>query len=151
MKSNILVKIMKTKFEFFDVTADVGFYGYGKTIEESFENSGLAMFNVITDTSNIKKTKEFKFTITSEDKVSLLYDYLEELLFLHEVEFVILSDFNVKISKEGEEYRLDATVSGENINWEIHQRGSEVKAVTFHMMGVYVEDGINKTRVILDL
>ena len=109
------------------------------------------MFNVITDTSNIKKTKEFKFTITSEDKVSLLYDYLEELLFLHEVEFVILSDFNVKISKEGEEYRLDATVSGENINWEIHQRGSEVKAITFHLMGVYVEDGINKTRVILDL
>ncbi|MDO5848490.1 MAG: archease [Methanobrevibacter sp.] len=138
-------------FEFFDVTADVGFVAYGKTMEESFENSGLAMFNVISNTDNISKSKELQFTISSEDEVSLLYDFLEELLFLHEVEFMLFSDFDVEISKEKDEYILDATVRGEEINWEIHERGCEVKAVTFHLMDVHEEDGIHKTKAILDL
>ena len=35
------------KFEFFEVTADVGIRSYGKTLEEAFENAALAMFEVI--------------------------------------------------------------------------------------------------------
>lgn len=138
-------------FEFFDVTADVGFTAYGNNLEESFENSALAMFNVISDTDTIGKSKQLEFSITSEDKVSLLYDFLEELLFLHEVEFMLFSDFDVNICGEEGGYRLDASVRGEDIDWEIHARGSEVKAITFHQMNVYVEDGIHKTRAILDL
>ena len=30
------------KFEFFDVTADIGFYAYGNNLNEAFENAGLA-------------------------------------------------------------------------------------------------------------
>ena len=42
------------KFEFFDVTADIGFYAYGNNLNEAFENAGLALFNIIskTDKSN---------------------------------------------------------------------------------------------------
>ncbi len=145
------MKTIEKPYEFFDVTADVGIHAYGETLEESFENSALAMFNVISNTDNVAKSNQFKFTINSEDKISLLYDFLEELLFLHEVEFMIFSDFNIKISKENEEYVLDAVVMGENINWEIHERGCEVKAVTFHMMDVEVKDGLYETCVILDL
>ena len=29
------------KFEFFDVTADIGFYAYGNNLNEAFENAGL--------------------------------------------------------------------------------------------------------------
>lgn len=138
-------------FEFFDVTADIGFIAYGNSLEESFENSGLAMFNVISDTDTIEKSKELSFSISSEDKVSLLYDFLEELLFMHEVEFMLFSGFDVNICKDDDEFRLDATIKGADIDWEIQERGSEVKAITFHQMSVYEEDGIHKTRVILDL
>ena len=64
------------KFEYFDVTADIGFYAYGKNINEAFENAGLAIFNIISNTDNIGKFKSIDFEITSEDEVSLLYDYL---------------------------------------------------------------------------
>ena len=41
------------KFEFFDVTADIGFYAYGNNLNEAFENAGLALFNIIYKKDNI--------------------------------------------------------------------------------------------------
>ena len=38
------------KFEYFEATADIGFKAYGKTMNEAFENAGLAIFNIISDT-----------------------------------------------------------------------------------------------------
>ena len=68
-------------FEYFDVTADIGFKAYGENLNEAFENAGLAIFNIISDTNDIDAINEISFELTSEDEVSLLYDYLEELLF----------------------------------------------------------------------
>ena len=75
-------------YDYFDVTADIGFHAYGKSLNEAYENAGLAMFNVITDISKVKKDESREFEIVSEDLVSLLYDYLEELLFLQDTEFM---------------------------------------------------------------
>jgi SHS2 domain-containing protein len=140
----------KPKFEFFDVTADTGYWAYGSTLDESFENAGLAMFNVMTDTRNVSNIIKKQFTIESEDKVSLLYDWLEELLFRHDVDFMYFSSFNVNISPINKGYKLDAEVWGEEINSKFHERLNEVKAVTFHLMEVNDESGYS-VRVILDL
>lgn len=135
------------KFEYFDVTADIGFYAYGNDLNEAFENAGLAIFNIISDTSNIAPTIEKSFEITSEDEVSLLYDYLEELLFLHEVEFMLFCEFHVEIS---EDLSLKAMVKGEAINWDKHERKTEIKAITFHKMDVIKKDNVT-LQAIVDL
>ena len=134
-------------FEYFDVTADIGFYAYGKNLNEAFENAGLAIFNIISDTNDISSNTEKSFEITSEDEVSLLYDYLEELLFLHEVEFMLFSEFHVEID---ENLHLRATLKGEEINWNKHERKTEIKAITFHMMDVEIKESV-KLRAIVDL
>lgn len=135
------------KYEYFEATADIGLRAYGENLNEAFENAGMAIFNIISDTSGISPSKEIEFEITSEDKVSLLYDYLEELLFYHEVEFMLFSEFHVKID---ENLHLKATIKGEGIDWSRHERKTEIKAITFHMMEV--DDG-NPVRVqaIVDL
>lgn len=148
MKSNSVVKIMN-KFEYFDVTADIGFYAYGNNLNEAFENAGLAIFNIISDTSNIKAEIEKTFEITSEDEVSLLYDYLEELLFLHEIDFMLFSYFKVEIKKDSK-YYLRANIKGESIDWNKHERKSEIKAITYHLMSVDVSNKV-KLQVIVDL
>ena len=135
------------KFEYFGVTADIGFKAYGNDLNEAFENAGLAIFNIISDTSDIEPTKEISFEITSEDNVSMLYDYLEELLFYHEVEFMLFSEFNVEILNN---FSLKATIKGEEINWEKHTRKSEVKAITFHKMEVSQSNPV-KIQAIVDL
>ena len=125
------------RYEYFDVTADIGFKAYGKSMNEAFENAGLAMFNIISDTNDIAPQKELSFDITSEDEVSLLYDYLEELLFLHEIEFMLFSEFHVEID---DDLHLKATIKGEEIDWQKHERKSEIKAITFHKMSVEKTD-----------
>lgn len=137
-------------FEFFDVTADIGFYAYGNNLNEAFENAGLALFNIISKTEDIEPIASKSFEITSEDKVSLLYDFLEELLFLHEIEFMLFSHFKVSIDKIADGYHLDATIEGEEINWDKHYRGDEVKAITFHKMDV-IEANSVKLSAIVDL
>ena len=94
------------------------------------------MFNIITDTSNVEPKSEVSFEIASEDEVSLLYDYLEELLFHHEIDFMLFSEFDVGIERTDDCYHLEATIKGEAIDWSKHERKAEIKAVTFHMMDV---------------
>lgn len=134
-------------YEYFEATADIGFKAYGETLNEAFENAGLAMFNIITDTSSVEPKTEISFEVTSEDKVSLLYDYLEELLFHHEIDFMLFSEFHVKID---ENLHLKATIKGEEIDWDKHERKTEIKAITFHKMEVIENDGA-RLRAIVDL
>ena len=135
------------RYEYFDVTADIGFKAYGKTLNEAFENAGLAIFNIISDTSNIIPEKEISFKIRSEDEISLLYDYLEELLFYHEIEFMLFCEFHVEID---DNLQLRATIKGEEINWHKHERKTEIKAITFHKMDV-VKTTDFKVQAIVDL
>ncbi len=138
------------EYEFFDVTADVGFKSYGISLEEAYENASKAMFNVISNTNNIEPKISKNIEIKSEDEVSLLYDYLDELLFISETELLLFSSFNISIKQEDDGMRLSGCVKGEHMDWNKHERGSEVKAVTYHLMEVKNE-GKFITQVILDL
>ncbi len=135
------------KFEYFEATADIGLKAYGKDLNEAFENASLAIFNIISDTSDIDAITEIEFEITSEDEVSLLYDYLEELLFYHETEFMLFSEFHVEIN---DNFILKAKIKGEGIDWDKHERKTEIKAITFHKMDVKKTDHV-ELRAIVDL
>lgn len=141
------------KFEFFDVTADVGYRAYGKSLEKAFENAATAMFEVITDTSKVRSLVEKKICLEAEDKFAILYDWLSELLFLHDSEYLVFSKFDVKIHVENDDsqkkYFLEATVFGEDLDPSRHDIRSDVKAVTFHMMKIYF-DKTYVVQVILD-
>jgi SHS2 domain-containing protein len=137
------------KFEFFEVTADVGYKAYGNTLEEAFENAALAMFEVITDTSKIEARIEKKVEIESEDELALLYDWLTELLYLHDSEYLVFSKFKVKIEEKNGLYNLKGVLWGEEFEREVHESREDVKAVTYHMMKVKKKDGY-VVQVILD-
>ena len=138
------------KFEFFEVTADVGYKAYGKTLEEAFENAALAMFEVITDTSKIEPEIERKIEVESEDECALLYDWLSEFLVLLDVDYLVFSKFEVKIEKKEEGFSLNGTAWGEEFNPEIHESRAEVKAVTYHLMDVKQDNRV-MVQVILDI
>lgn len=143
-------KNKSVKFEFFDVTADVGFRAYGNSLEEAFANSALATFEVMTDTSNIKPTEKREINIESEDEKGLLYDWLSELLFLHDYEGMVFSQFTVQITpKEEGTYNIHSEMWGEKFNPSNHEIRDEVKAVTFHLMEINKENGY-RVQVILD-
>lgn len=139
------------KFEFFDVTADVGFWAHGMDLEEAFQNAARAMFEVMTDTAQIKPTTKREVMVESEDKKALLYDWLSELLFLHDYEGRVFSKFSVNIIPEGpESFRLQGEVWGEEFHQGTHEVRDEVKAVTFHLMEITEDESGCTLQVILD-
>ncbi len=135
------------KYEYFEATADIGLRAYGNDMNEAFENAGLAIFNIISDTSGIIPERKIEFEVTSEDDVSLLYDFLEELLFYHETEFMLFSRFDVEID---DDFHLKALIYGEEIDWSRHERKTEIKAITFHKMEVNKTDHV-ELQAIVDL
>ncbi len=139
----------RKKFEFFDVTADVGFRAYGKTLEEAFENAALAMFEVMTDTSTVNPSTQRRIKIESEDRFALLYDWLSELIFLHDSEYLIFSRFEIHISQKDDTFLLEGSAEGETFNRDKHESREDVKAVTYHLMDIKEEEGY-MVQVILD-
>ncbi|WP_440952718.1 archease [Methanococcoides sp. FTZ1] len=121
------------RYEYLEHTADAKFRAYGKTVEEAFENAALAMFNVMINTSKVDCTHTEKIELTAPEIDDLLVEWLSELLFIFEVDFISFGKFEVEsITKENGEYRLSASASGEEIDLEKHEIDTEVKAVTYN-------------------
>ena len=65
------------KYKFLKHTADVKFRAYGKTLNECFENSALAMFDSMYP-EKIKSVKSKNIRVKGKDLESLLYNFLEK-------------------------------------------------------------------------
>ncbi len=140
------------KYEFLYHIADAKFRAFGLTLEEAFENAGLALFNVMIDTSNLKASEERRVELTSPDIKMLLVDWLSELLYLFEVDEIIFSEFRIeKIKKTGESFSLKGTASGVPIDLSHHKFDTQVKAVTLHELEVEQDEtGRFRVQVVVD-
>lgn len=117
------------KYEYLEHTADIKFRAYGNDLNEVFENAAMAFFDSITNTKKVKPTIKKVIKIKAEDLKSLMYDFLEELLFIHETDKYLFSKFNVEIK----DLSLTATLYGEKISKK-HELKNLVKAVTYNDM-----------------
>ncbi len=124
---------MKT-YELIDHTADVGIKAYGKTLDEAFEHAAKGLFDIITDSSVIAPVQEVKVSLPAAPSLEqLLVDWLSELVFLNGAKDLVFGTFKVKITGTS----LAAVVSGEEFDLKKHRMGTEVKAVTYHMLEVH--------------
>lgn len=138
------------KYKYLEHTADIKFQAYGKSLEQAFGNAALALSNVIVDTKNVKKKIKKTIEVEGEDLKSLLYNFLEEFLFLLDTENFLLSKVNnIKINKKNNNYELTAIVSGDNvINYKTK---GDVKAVTYNEMEIKQEKNKVMLQVVLDV
>ena len=133
------------KFKFIEHTADIKFQAFGNSLEEAFKNSALAMSKSILD-EKLKGKISKKIKARGKDSERLLYDFLEELLFLFDSEnFLVTEVKSIKI-KEGE---LVAEVLG--VNAEKYEMDNHIKSVTYNDMFVKKEKNKWITQVVLDV
>jgi len=124
--------IVKMSYKFLEHTADVKFQAEGKTIEEAFTEAAMALKETILKgkTKIAEKVKK-RISVDGKDKESLLYNFLEEFLFLLDSERFVLSKIDkIKIDKNN----LIAEVSGDMANR--YKISNDVKAVTYNSMFV---------------
>lgn len=124
------------KYEFLEHTADAKFRAYGKNIEECFANAALAMTAIMTDPENVEPKITKSISAIGNDLKNLLYNFLEEFLFLIDSENFILNKVkDIKINPKGRKYLLNATVVGDRIN-DKYKIETGIKAVTYMDMEV---------------
>src|SRR3989344_2707725 len=119
------------KFEILEHTADGKFRAYGKNLNEAFSNAAIAMFSLMTNIKKVKGKTKKKIIVEGIDLKSLLYKFLEELLFLFDSQGFLLKEVkSLKINK----YELTAEIIGDKAkNYEIF---GDVKAVTYNEMKI---------------
>ena len=139
------------KFKFLEHKADVKFQAFGNSIEEAFKNSALAMISIFLNSKiKVKNIIDKKIKIQGKDLESLLYNFLEEFLFLLDSEQFLASKITkIKIKKEKSFYTLWAEICGDKSeNYEI---SGDVKAVTYNQMFVKKQGNKFITQVVLDV
>ncbi|MBS3133626.1 archease [Candidatus Woesearchaeota archaeon] len=138
-------------YEFIDHTADVAFKSKGKTLEELFESCALA-----TEQTMVKNLKKIKhktiksIKLKAKNPEELLFNFLQELIFLKDANLLLFSKFRIKI-KHGKELILNAGLYGEKINPKKHELLVDVKAVTLHMYKVEKVKNYWRSFIILDV
>ncbi|MEK6826460.1 MAG: archease, partial [Nanoarchaeota archaeon] len=83
------------KYKFFDHTADVMFEAYGKTLNELFENAALATQETQVDLKDVKGKIKRKINLKNKSIEMLLFDFLQELIFLKDSQYSLFSKFKI--------------------------------------------------------
>ncbi len=139
------------KYKFLPHTADVMFEAYGKTPEQLFENSALAVEEIMVKLSTLNTEEHYEVTLQANTLEDLLYDFLSELIFVKDTEGFLFKKFEVVINHKNKKYELFAKCEGELINRKKHELLADAKAVTKHLFEIRQEENKWIAKVIVDI
>ncbi len=138
------------RFEALEHTADVKYRAYGSTLEKAFENSALALKEAIAEKIKVTPMLEKEIKVDGKDLKALLYNFLEEFIYLLDAEGFLLSGIeSIKIQEDEEGFTLNATASGDNA--KKYTFTNDVKAITYNEMFIKKTGYKYITQFVLDV
>jgi len=132
-----------------DATADLAVRSFGATLGEAFVNMALGMMNAMTPLEHVKPRVEKKFEVSGGDLGELLYNFLEEFLFMKDTENLVFSKVTVEFSDD--RTKLKVKCWGESFDLARHEPKIDVKAVTYSLMEINEEGDHWSIRTVFDI
>jgi len=133
-------------FDIIDHTADIGIRAYGSTLAEAFVNMAVGLSTIITEPETIRQTDKRVANITAPDVEALLFEWMNYLIFVFDVENLLFSRFKMI---EFTDEQMVAECWGEKYDPSRHELKLGVKSATYHMLEVDREG--NSVQVIFDV
>ena len=130
--------------------ADVAFEATGQTLEKVFEAAGNATTEVMVDPKQVELKIKRSIELDEKDPERLLYVFLENLIFIKDVEGLLFGKMQLAINKN-EAYHLSARLVGDKIDSSRQELRNDVKAVTYHMFELKQSKDGWTARVVLDI
>lgn len=123
-----------------DHTADIQLHSWGSTLIEALEQNVLAMFGYITDTTkvDIDPERTDTFEVKAHDIESLVFTLLDEFLYRFATNEWIPCDVRIQ-SLDLDQFTIRVTGYGERFTLAKHPQGTEIKAITYSNMQIYVD------------
>jgi len=130
-------------FEELDHTADRAIRVWARTPAELFEQAARGMFALMVDLSQVSTIARHDLTIEMDDLESALVDWLNELLYWHEMHHEVYSEFTVSLA----EGQLRAQCAGGPVT----SMQAAVKAATFHDLVIREDEaGVWRVEIVFD-
>jgi SHS2 domain-containing protein len=136
------------RYRVFDHTADLGMEIYGRTAGDLFSNAAFAVFDIITDLSQIRPRETRDIVVEGSGWEDLLVNFLREVLYLFNGDSFLSKECFVS---EIDEVRVVGKVSGERFDPFRHRIHKEIKAVTYHQVMVRHTPELWTGKVIFDV
>ncbi|OGR38891.1 MAG: hypothetical protein A2X29_12320 [Elusimicrobia bacterium GWA2_64_40] len=137
----------------FKITTDTG--DAGLTAEAATPGALLADlaagFAVLACGGAIEENAIKAISLKAETPESLAVNFLNELVFLADTEGFIAAAASVSASFKPGACELTATLRGEPLAFERHQRGLLVKAATYHGLKIERAGGLWRAAIVLDI
>ena len=139
---------MQSHYTLMDHTADLRIHVNGTDPADLFKNAGLAMFDLITRSDQLRPGEVIEINITGDDPADLMVNYLRELLYLWTgneklVNMIDIADIS--------DTAISARVSTDRYQTEHHEILHEIKAVTYHQIEVGRTAGGWQAKVVFDV
>jgi SHS2 domain-containing protein len=133
------------KFRLIEHTADIGVTASGRTMAEAFANAAYGMFSIMAELKNVAVKESRQLEIKDAEIETLLFDWLNSLLYYFDVENLLFKRFDVSLDGTN----LEATCYGEKYDPARHKLKLGVKSATYHMLNVDIDE--NRVQVIFDV
>jgi SHS2 domain-containing protein len=136
--------------EVFEHTADIGLRIRAAGLEELFTEAARGLFALITNNpADIQLLEQVEITVSgSQNELDyLLFDWLNELLYLFDSRQLLFTKFDVQFTDAG----LTATVRGEPFDRDRHRMEHELKAITYHGLKVAKDGDSWLAEIVLDI
>lgn len=135
-------------YNFLEHTADVKFRVESPNIEEMFSSATDALNETIRGDIKILEQEEKSFEVKGKDLEELLYNFLEEFLFLLDAEDFLTSKIkNIQVDLENK--KIECIIVGDKA--ENYKFTNDVKAITYNEMFVKEKEGKFICEVVLDV
>ncbi|MEM1534910.1 MAG: archease [Candidatus Pacearchaeota archaeon] len=142
-------------YTFLPHTADVLFEVKAKKLDKLFVDAAKALNAAQVELKTLKAKEKKEIIVEGNNIEELLYNFLQELVFVKDVEQMLFKRFDIKIEKKIEEkngkYRLVAMCYGDKIQIGKQELLADVKAVTMEEFRVWQERGSWRARVLVDV
>ena len=135
-------------YEFFEHTADLGLRVRARDLSGLFGDAARGLFAmVVEEVPRGRAVSTREFTLRGDRHDYLLFDWLNELLYVFETERLLLGDFEVEVSESGVVAKVNAWPWDDRVDRPLH----EVKAITYHGLRVEAVEYGWLAEVIVDI
>ncbi len=121
-----MVCLLPKQWEHFSHGSDIGVRGFGKSVEEAFEQAATALTAVVADVSTIQERETVEVRCDAPDLELLLVSWLNAVIYEMAVRTMLFKGFRVEVSG----CTLTGSLAGEKVDAERHQVAVEVKGAT---------------------
>jgi SHS2 domain-containing protein len=133
-------------------TADIVFRATGSSLEQCFCDSVEALLAVmVNNPEQVQSTQEQQVRLQAPELDLLLFDLLQECVYLKDVKRLLLHCRAVTIEQRDQLWHATARLAGEPLDPKRHQQRADVKGVTLHQFSLKQIGGSWQAQVILDI